>query len=243
MLAARDEFARLDAASRAAGESLDALCEMHGSLPESTVVILSGLSFEEAGYGTIWPDAYEEALRTRGLEGGPHLFDQDQIWELAWPDISSGEELDLVFARLCGGTTRTVSLTIQPGRFPDGLPEIPVEIGCCGRIVLGPEHGMYATLSAAPATSEAILLVPDLFEPCSLVALLPFGSSGETVDFDLSSQPAWLASSGAPFTIRLDAVPEPRTVLLSSRELWLPALESFAPRPTPPALGMPEPLR
>lgn len=219
-LAARDEVSRLVQAGSYTREAIHHLDDLAGSVEPGAVVFVSGIRFEEAGYGTLWPNAFDAALNTIGSRNGDRIFTPSVFWEVAWPLLEQGDTISCVFARLspAGWSTRELSLCGET--FPSGMPALEVALEGSCVVETTPEMRRYSTLSV-PGGSQSTVAVSDAFDPCSLVVLNAFTMNGDTALFDLSSHEAWLLGSR---TVAIRSDTPLRNVLFTTNKLWLDEL-------------------
>jgi hypothetical protein len=217
-LAARDEVSRLVQAGSYTRTIIADLDELARSVEPDSVVFVSGIRYEEAGYGTLWPNAFGAAAKTSGSFRCGSFYTPDVFWEVAWPVLERDEVFDCVFARLGqdGWMIRRLSLT--PESFPSVLPDVEIILRDeCG---FGVTHELrqYSTLLVPGAGSGCRIALADPFNPCSLLVFEASLIRGDTAVFDLSSQGAWLL--GQDFLIIGSGSPV-RSVFLTSEKQWL----------------------
>jgi hypothetical protein len=220
-LAARDEVSRLVQAGSYTKEVIGDLDELARSVEPDSVVFVSGIRYDEAGYGTLWPNAFDASLLTIGSNRGGRMFTPEVFWEVAWPVLERDEDFCCVFARMGreGWATRRLSLT--PESFPSVLPdvELPVRNGC--RVGVTRELRQYSTLLVPGAGPGCSIALADPFNPCSLIAIEPALARGDTAVFDLSGQESWLL--GQDF-LAIGSGSSVRSVVFTSEKLWLSEL-------------------
>lgn len=220
-LASRDEVSRLLQAGSYTKSVIVRLEELVDSVEPDVVVFVSGIRYEEAGYGTLWPNAFDASLHTIGSSRGGRMFTPEVFWEVAWPVLEQDEDFRCLFARLGrdGWATRRLSLT--SGAFPEVLPdvELPVRNGC--RVGVTTELRHYSALLVPGAGQGCSIALADPFNPCSLMVIGAAVVRGDTAVFDLSSQESWLLGEEMLFIGSESPV---RNVVFTSEKLWLDEL-------------------
>lgn len=220
-LAARDEVSRLVQAGSYTKAVIADLDELALSVEPDSVLFVSGIRYEEAGYGTIWPNAFDASLQTIGSDRGGGVFTPDVFWEVAWPVLERDEDFCCVFARmgLEGWSTRRLSVT--PESFRAVLPdaESPIRNGCM--VAVTQELRQYSTMLVPGAGSGCSIALADPFYPCSLMVIEAALIRGDTALFDLSSQVSWLLGQEMLFIGSGSPV---QSVVFTSEKLWLDEL-------------------
>jgi hypothetical protein len=224
-LSAHDEVGRLDAASALAESEIDKLILLDRENPGDEFIFLSGVDYDLVGYGTIWPNAFTEALSTRGISCD-RFRDIGVLWETLYPSIDAGERPRALFARLDDGGDAVLGFdaasrlwnqeTLQPCIFEvagDRLVQLPESLS------------IYNSCFAWPAGPETEMLLLAPFDPCSLVALEPSQMRSDTACFDLESRHEWLLGASSGLLIGFRGLNRPANAEFASERLWLAGLE------------------
>lgn len=219
-LSSRDELARFRQADSYTRAMIDRLADLKGDYPDSSLIFVSGIRSGVAGYGTIWPGAYGEALSTIGVDGSG-VFDETSFWEETWPIIDAGGDPECLFADLSKDPTEV--LPFRPSLRFDSLGHDSMVV-IDGEIL--PISEALWKMNSCLATGRCRLFVSDPFEEDLWVEIQPASTTGDTISFDLESSPAWLLSRDTGGYLHVTG-PGSTTDLRFSRErLWLtPLLE------------------
>jgi hypothetical protein len=219
LLSAHDEVSRFRQADAVTQRTLRTLDSLVSACSPGTLVFISGQEMETAGYATLWPGAYAEAMSTVGADGS-RVFDHGAFWEACWPVIEAGGSPVCLFARLGEGSFRTLDLA--PGeRFVQTiLPDTSIDVRD-GRLSVGGEALLHNSCLAVGASR---LLLADPFEQGEWVEILPIENRGDTALFDLESSPEWLLMGEAAFEGLVLAPGSRGEIVFSSDRLWLEPL-------------------
>ena len=219
-LAARDEAGRVAEASAYTEGVIGHLVSLDGEVPGTGPIFISGIEGEVAGYGTLWPNTYDEAIRTRGTSPDHLILDREGFWEgllLAFEDDSA---VVAGFAHLSDGDWNTVAF--RPAERYWGDREVVMEASAVDGII-------HVTDSVWLANSCEIVSP----ERCSLALIDPLTGSlsritgedrqgSEGLIFDLESSSSWLLAE-PPFTLLVlgaDDADQVRVQFTSNR-LWI----------------------
>ena|GEM_PF-784967 len=221
-LASRDEVGRLRDAGALASEEIRRLAALDQENPGGETIFVTGLESGRAGYGTLWPGAYEEALETVGLSCD-RFHDPVSLWEMLYPEIEGGTCREVLFARM--STSSTIRFDAR-SRDWTTRPRRPVLICSLGLRILALPDSLTAFNSCRiwPAGPGTAILLQDPFEPCSLVALEASGVCSDTAVFDLESRFEWLLRDGTRPLVGVAGTRDQVTVEFTSDRIWLGAL-------------------
>jgi hypothetical protein len=225
-LSARDEVSRINAASAFTESEIDMMILLNRENPGDEFIFLSGVDYDFAGYGTIWLNAFTEALSTRGIYSD-RFHDVGVLWETLYPSINAGELPQVLFTRLADdgepalrfdtASRRWNQNTLQPSLF---------EVTGDGFIELSDSFSVYNSCFVWPVGSDIRILLPDPFNPCSLVAVEPAEMRSDTACFDLESRPEWLQiAHPRGFLIGFRGLNRAADAEFASERLWLSGLE------------------
>jgi hypothetical protein len=191
-LSARDEVGRLSVASALAESEIDRLATLNQENPGNEFIFLSGVDYDTAGYGTLWPNAFTEALSTRGIFCD-RFRDVGVLWETLYPSIDAGERPRAIIASF-DARGEAVLRFDTCSRLWDGETPEPCRVGPVRDelISLPDSLRIYNACFVWPAGPEVELLLQNPFDPCSLIAIEPSDVHSDTACFDLESRPEWL---------------------------------------------------
>jgi len=219
-LEARDEVGRLSVASDCTEGIIDRLAEADSSLPGEGSMVLSGITQEVAGYTTLWPGAFREALATRGIEPNHEIAGIEHYWETIYCSMQSDSSLVVHFIDFSNGSWTSSTFMPSERIWIEDTVEVTVEVK---------EASVTISDSLWMFNSCRILSI----EPCSLAVIDPFShslhkylpveSEGDTLWFDLEDARAWILSE-RPFYLHIlhSRRGSIDSILFSSRRLWLP---------------------
>lgn len=200
-LQARDELGRMAVASDYTQRTLDRLAEVVEDHPRMLVAV-SGLEEEVAGYGTVWPGAYREALITRGISGlRTPPFTPRRLWEHAHPDIGNPDTLPIlsVDLRYSPPLLDTVQVADRVWRQAEA-PDTTVRISESGTLAVGEALWRYNSCRvAADGDDAAVLLVS---QEGRIYTIGPHRTLRDTAYYDLESSLPYLAAD-RPFPLLL----------------------------------------
>jgi hypothetical protein len=222
-LEARDEAGRMSQASEYTETLIGHLGELEARTPGEGPLIVSGYRSRVAGYGTLWPGAYSEALGTRGLvPGRPIRILDGYFCDVLLESMEREPGVTAYFAEYTGDGWETVPFRPGERRWDEGGATQSSEV-----------------LNGAVAISDSLWIRNSCFivssSPCSLGVIDPMAdsmfvlrgahSSGDTVWFDLENSRAWLVST-TPFDLFVLTSPEmsPGSAHFSFRRFWLSGL-------------------
>lgn len=224
-LSARDEVGRLNDASALTESEIDRLILLDRGNPGDEHLFLTGVEYDLAGYGTIWPNSFTEALSTRGISCD-RFRDFGMLWEILYPSIVAGERPRALFARLDVSGYPVLGFdtasrlwdreTLQPCLF---------EVAGDGLVALPDSYSVYNSCLVWPVGPDIRILLQDPFDPCSLVAVEPSEMRSDTACFDLESRPEWLLGASSGLLIGFRGLNYPADAEFASERLWLAGLE------------------
>ncbi len=214
-LVSRDELARFRNADAYTRSIIDRLADLESSYPDGTLIFVSGIKSGVAGYGTIWPGAYREALSTIGVAGSG-VFDETSFWEEAWPIIAAGGEPECIFADF--STDSTMVIPFRPSARFDATGIDSIIIG--DREILSISDDLWM-MNSCLATSQISLFVSDPFDEKGWVEIQPAAIRGDSILFDLESSTAWLLSRDSGGYLHVAGPESDRLLLFSCERLWL----------------------
>ncbi|MBN2586489.1 MAG: hypothetical protein JXA64_09810 [Candidatus Fermentibacteraceae bacterium] len=223
-LEARDEAGRLSQASEYTETLIGHLAELEERTPGEGPLIVSGYRSQVAGYGTLWPGAYSEALGTRGLvPGRPIRFLDGYFFTVLLESMECESGVTSYFAEYTGNGWETAAFRPGDRKWDESGATLASEAG-----------------SGSVAISDSLWMRNSCFivtsSPCSLGVIDPMADSlvvyrgahfsGDTTWFDLENSRAWLISN-PPFSLFVLSSPgmEPGEVYFSPRRIWLPVIE------------------
>lgn len=220
-LAARDEAGRMVDASEYTERIIDRLIELDLETRGAGPVFVSGIEYEKAGYGTLWPNAFREALATRGHDPRHTIVDAELFWE----ELLAARELDEStvghFSELKGNEWHT--LAFRPSDRSWGASE--------GVVCLPIEDGFFTATDSLWKANSCMLVTG---RACSLAIHDPLSdgisilsaaeTGGDTLWFDLEGSRAWLLSRPPFPVVVLGECADQSRLVFSSRRLWLPVV-------------------
>jgi len=221
-LQARDELGRMSVASDYTQRTLDRLAEVVEDHPRMLVAV-SGLKEDVAGYGTVWPGAYREALLTRGISGiRTPPFTSQRLWEHAHPGIANTDTMpvlsvDLGYSPALLDTVRVADRAWRPAESPDTT----VRISESGTLSVGDALWRYNSCSVhADGGDDAALLL--VSQEGRIETIGPHRTLRDTAYYDLESSLLYLAAD-RPFALLFPGRGS-EGVRFSLERLYLPGL-------------------
>jgi hypothetical protein len=217
-LSARDEVSRFRQADSYTARTIRTLDSLSAFNPGGTLFFISGIEFDVAGYGTLWPGAYSEALSTIGADGSG-LFDEEAFWEACWPVLEQGGNPACVFARLSEEGYETLSF--DPGaRFRAVIRPDTVMSSRNNRIVI---DGSLWRMNSCRIAGAGRVLLQDPFAPEGWIEIRPSEMRSDTAVYDLENTVGWLLAdtSGSGVILLPDGDSE---AVFSMDRLWLEPL-------------------
>ncbi|MDM7993420.1 MAG: hypothetical protein QUS11_08910 [Candidatus Fermentibacter sp.] len=219
-LAARDELSRFRQADSYTRSVIERLADLERSTGNDAMIFVSGIRSDVAGYGTVWPGAYIEALSTIGAEGSG-VFGESSFWEQVWPVIDAGGDPECLFARFSDDSTDV--LPFWPSTRTCQSPcDSSMSIGN-GAIAVSDDLWM---MNSCATTGRCRLFVSDPFDEASWIEISPCEILGDTTLYDLESSPAWLLSRHADAYMHVSGLDGGTSLRFTRERLWLePLLE------------------
>lgn len=195
-LSARDEVSRLLQAGDYTKTTINNINALDSRIEPGIPAFLSGVDWEVAGYGTLWPNMFGVAGETIGFSYDSEFHTADMFLEVAFLSFESEEEFNCVFARLGPDGFEPIRLSVSRDYFHATLPDLEIALDNQCWIEFSYELLQYSSLAVPGGGSDCKLLLSDAFNPCSLIVVEATSFNGDTAMFDLQRQESWLLGRG-----------------------------------------------
>lgn len=223
-LESRDEVGRMSQVSQYTQDLLDSMAELVERTPGDGPIIVSGIRTQLAGYGTLWPGAFEEALTTRDIRSSRRVGFQDEyFWEVMLPMVGEDGGDSVYFAQFSSSGWRILPFFVSDRNW----------IGRECVLNAAASNGAITVSDTLRQFNSCYLVTSG---PCSLGVMDPLSNTvsvlngvrqaGDTAWFDLENSRAWLLSE-TPFQLYILSghSDQSATAHFSFERIWLGTLE------------------
>ncbi len=217
-LSARDEVSKLLQAGTYTKTTICSINALDSRIEPGIPTFLSGVDWEVAGYGTLWPNMFGVAGETMRFSFCSEFHTADMFLEVAFLSLENEEEFNCVFARLGPDGFEPSQFSISRNYFHATLPYLEIPLNNQSWINITCEQLEYSSLAVPGGGADCKLLLSDAFNPCSIVVVEATSFNGDTAMFDLQKEESWLLGRGILAIQSNNSVHE---IVFTTDRLWL----------------------